>query len=139
MIEHDGDKIRIRDAVAEHWKDFAVYLHLDKGNNLNAEFDCCSHDSFKMADRVIELYLNNERDLTPPVNPSWTEVLEALRKMKLMELVRKLETYFNSSSDQTGLLLMLVLMGNNNMYFALERFDLNFKDGMSTTTKLMVA
>jgi len=105
LIEHNGDRIRIRDTVAGQWREFAIFLHLDKGNNLDAEFDRCFRDPFKMADRVIDLYLNNERDLTPPVNPSWKEVLEALRKMKQMELVRKLEVYFSSSSSEAGMLL----------------------------------
>lgn len=101
LIEHGGDQIRIRDRVAAKWREFATYLHLDKVNNLDAEFDRCFNDPFKMADRVIELYLNNARDLNPPVDPSWEEVLEALRKMKEMELVRKLEAYL-SSSDEAG-------------------------------------
>ena len=105
MIEHDGDRIRIRDTVAAQWRDFAIFLHLDEGNNLDAEFDRCFHDPFKMADRMIDLYLNNERDLAPPVNPSWKEILEALRKMRQMELVRKLEDYLSSSSDEAGMVL----------------------------------
>ena len=106
LIEHNGDKIRIKNAVAAHWKEFAIFLHLDQGNDLDAEFEHCSHEPFRMADRIFDLYLNNKRDLNPPVNPSWKEVLEALRNMKEMELVRKLEAYFHSSSDEAGMVFI---------------------------------
>ena len=103
MIEHNGDIIRIKNTVAAHWKEFAIFLRLDQGNDLDAEFEHCSYEPFRMADRIFDLYLNNKRDLNPPVNPSWKEVLEALREMKKMELVRKLEAYFHSSSDKAGM------------------------------------
>ena len=99
-IEHGGERIRIKNTVAANWREFAIFLHLNEGNDLDAEFDGCFRDPLRMAVRVFDLYLANERDLNPTVNPSWKEILEALKKMKQNELVKKLEVYFLSEATR---------------------------------------
>ena len=98
LIKHGDKKIRVRNTVAARWSEFAIYLYLDKGNDLNALFSQCFKDPFGMADKLFELYIGNQRDIAPPVPPSWKEVLDALENMREMELVRDLQEYFFSEA-----------------------------------------
>ena len=51
-----------------------------------------------MADKVFELYIRNQRDMDPPVLPSWKKILDALKKMREMELVKNLREYLFSEA-----------------------------------------
>lgn len=98
LIEHGDKKIRVRNSIAARWTEFAIYLRLHEGNDLDALFDQCFRDPFRMADKVFKLYIDNQRDLNPPVPPSWNEILDALKKMREMELVKYLQEYFFSEA-----------------------------------------
>ena len=84
--------------MAAKWKDFAIALYLDKGNPLEALFEECFCKPIRMAGKLCDLYLNNERDREPRTLPSWRELLDALRRIKEHELVRKLDEYLYSKA-----------------------------------------
>ena len=94
-IKYNDKLIRIKNTVAANWTEFAIALRLDKGNNLDALNDQCFRDPFKMTNKLCDLYLANNRELDPPIQPSWRELLEALRVIRQGELVRKLNEYFS--------------------------------------------
>ena len=98
LIEHGHKKIHVRNSIAARWNEFAIFLRLYEGNSLDALFDQCFRDPFRMADKLFELYIGNKRVLDPPVPPSWNEILDALKKMREMELVKNLQEYFFSEA-----------------------------------------